>query len=66
MLLSAANGQPAVALYSLDDDGLFRGRHVQVLSLSKRGISGIVAFQQPGLLEVFGLPAALDRNQNGA
>jgi len=62
LLLTSSNGQPAVALYTLGEDGMFHGRHVQVLSVSKGGISRIVAFQQPGLLEVFALPARLDRD----
>ena len=57
--LTAANGQPAVAMYVKGDDNAFHGRHVQVLSLTAGGVSRIVAFDWPGILASFGLPEAL-------
>ncbi len=59
MVETSANGQPALAMYRLDADGLFRGTHVQVLRISAGGISRITAFDYPGLYESFRLPLTL-------
>ncbi len=59
MRLTGANGQPAVAMYMLNEDGAFYGRHVQVLSITAGGLSRIVAFDWPGVLADFGLPEVL-------
>jgi RNA polymerase sigma-70 factor (ECF subfamily) len=59
MRLTSANGQPAVAMYLLDEDGAFYGRPVPVLSITAGGLSRIVAFDWPGVLAGFGLPEVL-------
>jgi RNA polymerase sigma-70 factor (ECF subfamily) len=57
MVETSANGQPALAMYRLGDDGLFHATHVQVLGISARGVSRISVFDYPGWVESFGLPA---------
>jgi RNA polymerase sigma-70 factor, ECF subfamily len=56
-----ANGQPALAAYSLDEEG---GRHAEsiiVLTLTSDGlISEITPFRSPELFSDFGLPRAMD------
>jgi RNA polymerase sigma-70 factor, ECF subfamily len=59
MIRTAANGQPALAAYRRSPDGLYRAHGVQVLTLTGSRIARIVTFQDPGLLAMFGLPAAL-------
>ena len=59
MVETSANGQPALAMYRLGDDGLFHGAHVQVLGISAGGISRITVFDYPGLFESFALPASI-------
>ncbi len=59
MVETSANGQPALAMYRLDDDGHFHGAHVQVLGISAGGISRITVFDYPGLFESFRLPASI-------
>ena len=56
MLETSANGQPALAMYSLQEDGLFHGSHVQVLDISAGGIFRITAFNYPEFVAMFGLP----------
>jgi RNA polymerase sigma-70 factor, ECF subfamily len=56
MIETSANGQPALAMYRLGDDGLLHGLHVQVLGISSDGISRITAFEYPGLFATFRLP----------
>jgi RNA polymerase sigma-70 factor, ECF subfamily len=51
-----ANGQPGFAFYL---SGQAHG--VQVLTVSGGGIAHVVSFNQPELITVFGLPAALPR-----
>jgi RNA polymerase sigma-70 factor, ECF subfamily len=49
VLRTAANGQPAVAVYA----GA-RAHSIQVLELGERGITRVVAFHDPDLFKVFG------------
>jgi RNA polymerase sigma-70 factor, ECF subfamily len=56
---AAANGQPALAIYRRAEDGTRRAYGVQVLTLRGSRIAGVVAFLDPGLLPVFGLPSEL-------
>jgi RNA polymerase sigma-70 factor, ECF subfamily len=56
MVETSANGQPALAMYRLESDGLYHGLHVQVLDISPDGICRITAFEHPRILEDFGLP----------
>ena len=56
LVTTAANGQLAVAVYLRDEDALHRAHMVQVLSFAAGRISRIVAFLDPGLFPLFGLP----------
>ena len=59
LIPTAANGQPALAAYRRDHDGVHRAHAVQVLTLSAQTISRVVAFLDPALVTAFGLPPAL-------
>jgi RNA polymerase sigma-70 factor (TIGR02960 family) len=52
---SAANGQPAVALYVGADGDRRRLHALHVLTLQRHGVSRVVAFQEPAALLRFGL-----------
>jgi RNA polymerase sigma-70 factor (ECF subfamily) len=56
MVAIAANGQPAVAAYRRDADGVLRAFGVAVLDVAATGIARIVVFGDPGLVTLFGLP----------
>jgi RNA polymerase sigma-70 factor (ECF subfamily) len=56
MVAIAANGQPAVAAYRRDEDGVLRAFGVAVLDAAAAGIARIVVFGDPGLVTLFGLP----------
>lgn len=53
---TAANGQPAFGLYMPDDYGIHRAFNLQVLTVTPRGISHVVAFFDLRLFARFGLP----------
>jgi RNA polymerase sigma-70 factor (ECF subfamily) len=59
MTRTAANGQPALAAYLRDTDGVHRAHAIQVLTITTAGVARIVSFNDPGLLATFGLPPAL-------
>lgn len=54
---TAANGQSAFGLYMPDEYGIHRAFNLQVLTVTPRGISHIVAFFDLRLFARFGLPA---------
>jgi RNA polymerase sigma-70 factor (ECF subfamily) len=56
MTTTAANGQPAFAVYGRGADGSFHLHGLTVLSVTKTGIARIVSFLDPGLAASFGLP----------
>ncbi len=56
MIRTAANGQPALATYLRDRDGVHRAHAIQVLTVTPSAITRIVSFNDPGLLAAFGLP----------
>jgi RNA polymerase sigma-70 factor, ECF subfamily len=56
LLPVTANGQPAFAVYRLDEHGVYQAHALQVLTLTATGIARIVAFADPGCLTSFGLP----------
>jgi RNA polymerase sigma-70 factor (ECF subfamily) len=64
MVRAVANGQPAFGAYNRGADGLYHAHGLQVLTLAREGVSRIVAFNEPKVLRLFGLPPALD--QDGA
>ena len=59
VVLTAANGQPALAIYRRAEDGIRRAYGVQVLTLRDSRVAGAVAFLNPGLFTAFGLPPEL-------
>ncbi|WP_395105202.1 sigma-70 family RNA polymerase sigma factor [Actinomadura sp. SCN-SB] len=65
LIPTAANGQPAAAVYIRGADGAYRAHSIQVLTLSTREQDGtyeiarIVAFLDTRLFALFGLPGAL-------
>ena len=52
-----ANGQPAFAVYQRDPGGAYHAHAVLVPTVTTTGIARIVAFQNPGLFALFGLPS---------
>ena len=58
---TSANGQPAFALYIRGRDGQFHAHSVKVLTLTKAGVSAVLAFHQPTLFPAFGLPIVHSR-----
>lgn len=59
MLPAAANGQPALAAYCSDQDGILRRHTLQVLTVTGRGIARNVVFQDPQVLDAFGIVPVL-------
>jgi RNA polymerase sigma-70 factor, ECF subfamily len=60
---TSANGQPAFALYIRGRDGAFHAHSLQVLTLTKAGVSAVLAFHRADLFPLFGLP--IDRYPQG-
>jgi RNA polymerase sigma-70 factor (ECF subfamily) len=56
MVETAANGQPAFAMYTRGSDGLFHAHSIEVLTLTKAGVSAVLAFHLPAVFSAFGLP----------
>jgi RNA polymerase sigma-70 factor (ECF subfamily) len=56
MVETAANGQPAFAMYTRGRDGGFHGHSLQVLTLTKAGVASVLSFHQPALFPAFGFP----------
>jgi RNA polymerase sigma-70 factor (ECF subfamily) len=59
MVLTNANGQPAVASYLRGDGGAYHGHAIQVLTFTAAGIARIDIFLDPSLFATFGLDAIL-------
>jgi RNA polymerase sigma-70 factor, ECF subfamily len=59
---AAANGQPALAAYERDADGVYRAHAIQVITVTGPLISHVVSFNDPALFGVFGLPPAQKAN----
>lgn len=59
MIPTAANGQPAVGAYLRGRDGAYHVHTLQVFTVTDRGISHNVVFQDPSLFAAFGLPPRL-------
>jgi RNA polymerase sigma-70 factor, ECF subfamily len=58
LVRTAANGQPAFAIYVRNDaTGDFVAHSIQVVSVREDGIALVVNFRKPELFEFFGLPA---------
>ena len=59
MIPAAANGQPAFAAYQRGSDGIYRAHAIQVLTITRSGLSRVVSFNDSGLFAAFGLPDSL-------
>jgi hypothetical protein len=57
--LTAANGQPAAAVYHRDPVGVLRAHGIVVLDPTVTGISRVVEFHHPVLVATFGFPDVL-------
>jgi len=55
-----ANGQPALAAYMRNVTGELEAHAIQVLTVTRGGISRIVSFNDAGLFPAFGLPDFVD------
>jgi RNA polymerase sigma-70 factor (ECF subfamily) len=53
---TGANGQPALAVYLRRDGGAHRAHSIQVFTVTRSGVSRLVAFLDPDLFAAFGLP----------
>jgi len=53
---TAANGQPAFAVYERSADGRWAAHSIHVLTLEHAAISSMTLFLEPRLFEAFGLP----------
>lgn len=56
-----ANGQPAVAAYGPDEDGVLRAYGIMVLTMQEEAIIAITGFLGSELFPYFALPATLER-----
>jgi RNA polymerase sigma-70 factor, ECF subfamily len=56
LVATAANGQPAFAVYELSRDGSYGAHAVMVPAVTAAGIARLVVFLDPGLFGLFGLP----------
>lgn len=60
---TTANGQPALAVYAIEDDGAYHAHAVQVFTTTPTGISRIVSFNDASLFALFDLPSRLDPSE---
>ena len=58
MIPLAANGQPALATYLRDHDGVYRAHSICVLTIAGSRVARVTSFNDPGLFGTFGLPEA--------
>src|SRR6266700_583563 len=58
MVPTAANGQPALAAYLRDHDGVYRAHSICVLTIAASRVARVTSFKDPGLFPAFGLPQA--------
>ena len=56
MVPTAANGQPALASYLRDHDGVYRAHSICVLTIAAFRVARVTSFNDPGLFRAFGLP----------
>lgn len=60
---TAANGQPALAVYELNEAaGVWAAHSIHVLTLEQAGIATVTLFLEPRLFEAFGLALQLPRD----
>jgi RNA polymerase sigma-70 factor (ECF subfamily) len=56
IIMTSANGQPALGGYRIEDDGRHHARMIQVLHASEAGLTWLPAFHDERLFPFFGLP----------
>ncbi len=56
IIMTSANGQPALGGYRIEDDGRHHARMIQVLHASEAGLTWLPAFHDERLFPLFGLP----------
>jgi RNA polymerase sigma-70 factor (ECF subfamily) len=56
VIMTRANGQPALGGYRVEDDGRHHARMIQVLHASEAGLTWMPAFHDQTLFPIFGLP----------
>jgi len=56
MIPLAANGQPALAAYLRDHDGVYRAHSIFVLTIAASRVARVTSFNDPGLFATFSLP----------
>jgi RNA polymerase sigma-70 factor (ECF subfamily) len=61
MIPTAGNGQPGIAMYRLDRDGVHRAHSIQLLTITAAGVAHVVSFRNPALFPKFSLPLAYPR-----
>ena len=59
MVPTSANGQPALALYMRDDDGVHRAFQLQQLTIDGDRVRHVVCYFDTSLFPTFGLPDQL-------
>jgi RNA polymerase sigma-70 factor, ECF subfamily len=59
MVPTSANGQPVLALYMRDDDGVHRAFQLQQLTIEDGHVSHVVCYFDTSLFATFGLPGEL-------
>ena len=59
MVPTAANGQPALAAYLREHDGMCRAHSICVLTIAASRIARVTSFNDPGLFPAFALPQAV-------
>lgn len=63
LIRTAANGQPALAVYELSEPaGVWAAHSIHVLTLEQDGIATMTLFLEPRLFQEFGLPLQLPRD----
>jgi RNA polymerase sigma-70 factor (ECF subfamily) len=59
MIATAANGQPAAAVYHRDSGGVLRADGAVVLAPTATGVARVIKFHDPALVATFGFPDVL-------
>jgi RNA polymerase sigma-70 factor, ECF subfamily len=59
MIPTAANGQPAFAVYLRDHDSVYRAHSICVLTIAESHVTRVTSFNDPSLFATFGRPPAV-------
>ncbi|MEO7059325.1 MAG: sigma-70 family RNA polymerase sigma factor [Lapillicoccus sp.] len=60
LVVTSANGQPVIAVYMREDDGVHRAFQLQQLTVGPQGVSAVTCYFDVGLFDTFGLPRVFD------